>query len=59
MVLASECNNMTVQTAQGIAADKHPVIDSYTKFLTFQCGYCTPGFVVTAQAYDYFIEKQA
>jgi carbon-monoxide dehydrogenase small subunit len=50
MALAAECNGMTVQTAQGIAKENHQVIDSYTKYLTFQCGYCTPGFVVTAKA---------
>lgn len=50
MVLAAECNGMTVQTAQGIAHEAHPVIEAYTKYLTFQCGYCTPGFVVTAKA---------
>ena len=50
MVLAIECDGMTVQTAQGIAQEKHPVIESYTKYHTWQCGYCTPGFVVAAKA---------
>jgi aerobic-type carbon monoxide dehydrogenase small subunit (CoxS/CutS family) len=50
MALAAECDGMNVQTAQGIAHEAHPVVDSYTKYLTFQCGYCTPGFVVTAKA---------
>ena len=50
MVLAAECDGATVQTAQGIAHEEHPVIESYTNYLTYQCGYCTPGFVVTAKA---------
>lgn len=50
MVLANECDGMEVQTALGIANIQHPITESYTKYLTFQCGYCTPGFVVTAKA---------
>jgi aerobic-type carbon monoxide dehydrogenase small subunit (CoxS/CutS family) len=50
MALVAECDGMNVQTAQGIAREDHPIIESYTKYLTFQCGYCTPGFVVTAKA---------
>ena len=50
MVLANECDGMAVQTALGIANEGHPIAESYTKYLTFQCGYCTPGFVVTAKA---------
>ncbi|MEE9418892.1 MAG: 2Fe-2S iron-sulfur cluster-binding protein, partial [Desulfatiglandaceae bacterium] len=33
-----------------IAADNHPLIDAYVKHHCMQCGYCTPGFVVTAKA---------
>jgi len=28
----------------------HPLIDSYVKHHCMQCGYCTPGFVVTSKA---------
>jgi aerobic-type carbon monoxide dehydrogenase small subunit (CoxS/CutS family) len=49
MALAIECDGMNVQTAQGIAISKHPIIESYTKYHTWQCGFCTPGFVVTAK----------
>jgi aerobic-type carbon monoxide dehydrogenase small subunit (CoxS/CutS family) len=49
MALAIECDGMNVQTAQGIAISKHPIIESYTKYHTWQCGYCRPGFVVTAK----------
>ena len=50
MALACECNGATIETTQGIARDKHPIIDSYVKYQTRQCGYCTPGFVATAKA---------
>ena len=29
---------------------KHPLIETYVKHHAMQCGYCTPGFVVTAKA---------
>jgi aerobic-type carbon monoxide dehydrogenase small subunit (CoxS/CutS family) len=50
MTLAIECNGKTVETVEGIAAANHPLIDAYVKHHCMQCGYCTPGFVVTAKA---------
>ncbi len=50
LTLAIECNNAVIETAEGIAKVKHPIIDSYIKWNAFQCGYCTPGFVTTAKA---------
>jgi aerobic-type carbon monoxide dehydrogenase small subunit (CoxS/CutS family) len=50
MTLAIECNGMTVETIERIAADHHPLIDAYIKHHALQCGYCTPGFIVTAKA---------
>lgn len=50
MTLAIECNGKTVETIEGIAAANHPLIDTYVKHHCMQCGYCTPGFVVTAKA---------
>jgi aerobic-type carbon monoxide dehydrogenase small subunit (CoxS/CutS family) len=50
MVLAAECDGASIETAQGIAKSEHPIFDSYTTFHTWQCGYCTPGFLVTAKA---------
>jgi aerobic-type carbon monoxide dehydrogenase small subunit (CoxS/CutS family) len=50
--LAVECEGKSVETIEGIAANPKwgPLIDSYTKWDAMQCGYCTPGFVVTAKA---------
>ena len=50
MTLAIECDGATIETAEGIAAVKHPLIEAYVKHHCMQCGYCTPGFVVTAKA---------
>jgi aerobic-type carbon monoxide dehydrogenase small subunit (CoxS/CutS family) len=48
--LAIECDGVTIETAEGIAKIKHPLVDLYVKHHCMQCGYCTPGFIVTAKA---------
>lgn len=50
LTLACECNGARIETAEGIAKARHPIIQSYIKWNAFQCGYCTPGFVTTAKA---------
>ena len=50
MTLAIECGGKSVQTAEGIAAENHPLIPAYVEHHAMQCGYCTPGFVTTAKA---------
>jgi aerobic-type carbon monoxide dehydrogenase small subunit (CoxS/CutS family) len=50
MVLAIECDGRTIETVEGIARDNHPLIESYVEHHAMQCGYCTPGFVVTSKA---------
>ncbi len=50
LTLACECDGAEIETAEGIAKAKHPIIQSYIKWNAFQCGYCTPGFVTTAKA---------
>jgi len=50
MTLACQCNGATVETAEGVAKAKHPLVEAYVKYNAFQCGYCTPGFVCTAKA---------
>ncbi len=51
-MLAAECEGTCIQTVEGIAADPKwkPLIDAYCKWDAMQCGYCTPGFLVTAKA---------
>jgi aerobic-type carbon monoxide dehydrogenase small subunit (CoxS/CutS family) len=50
MMLAIECGGATIETIEGIARANHPLIDAYVKHSCMQCGFCTPGFVVTAKA---------
>ncbi len=50
--LAVECEGKSIETVEGIAANPKwkPLIDAYCKWDAMQCGYCTPGFVVSAKA---------
>jgi aerobic-type carbon monoxide dehydrogenase small subunit (CoxS/CutS family) len=50
MMLAIECAGKTIETVEGIAKADHPLIEAYIKHSCMQCGFCTPGFVVTAKA---------
>jgi aerobic-type carbon monoxide dehydrogenase small subunit (CoxS/CutS family) len=50
MVLAADCEGAVIETAEGIADTGHPLIEAYIMNWTAQCGYCTPGFLVTAKA---------
>ena len=50
--LAIECEGKAIQTIEGIAADPkwEPLIDAYCRWDAMQCGYCTPGFLMSAKA---------
>jgi aerobic-type carbon monoxide dehydrogenase small subunit (CoxS/CutS family) len=50
MILAMGCNNKVIQTAEGVAKANTKLLDAYVYNHCMQCGYCTPGFIVTAQA---------
>jgi aerobic-type carbon monoxide dehydrogenase small subunit (CoxS/CutS family) len=50
MTLAIECDGKSVETIEGIARTNHPLIEAYVRYSCMQCGFCTPGFVVTAKA---------
>lgn len=50
MLLAIECDGKVVETVEGIASAGHPLIEAYVNNHAMQCGYCTPGFVVTSKA---------
>jgi aerobic-type carbon monoxide dehydrogenase small subunit (CoxS/CutS family) len=50
MMLAIECTGVTIETIEGIAASGHPIVQAYMDNNCMQCGYCTPGFIVTAKA---------
>ena len=50
LALAIECDGKKIQTAEGVALSKHPLIETYVMNHCMQCGYCTPGFICTSKA---------
>jgi aerobic-type carbon monoxide dehydrogenase small subunit (CoxS/CutS family) len=50
MTLAVDCDQKSIETIEGIARKNHPLIEAYVKYHCMQCGFCTPGFIVTAKA---------
>jgi len=52
LVLGLECDGRSVTTVEGLAADGrlHPLQEAFAELGAAQCGYCTPGFLVTAKA---------
>jgi aerobic carbon-monoxide dehydrogenase small subunit len=52
LVLAVEANGKSLTTIEGIAlpGGLHPLQQSFLEQAAFQCGICTPGFIVSAIA---------
>jgi len=50
LTLAVECDGMAIETAEGVAGANPGLIEAYVLNHCMQCGYCTPGFIVTAKA---------
>jgi len=52
LVLAVESGGRRVTTVEGLAADGrlHPLQESFADLGAAQCGYCTPGILMTAKA---------
>ena len=52
LVLAVECEGRKVTTVEGLAADGrlHPLQECFADLGAAQCGYCTPGILITAKA---------
>ncbi|MBA0087451.1 MAG: (2Fe-2S)-binding protein [Acidobacteria bacterium Pan2503] len=52
LVLALECAGRSVLTVEGLGAEGrlHPLQDAFADLGAAQCGYCTPGILVTAKA---------
>jgi len=53
MVLAAQCDGREVRTIEGLAAADgtlHPVQAAFIEHDGFQCGFCTPGQVMSAVA---------
>ena len=52
LVLALECGGREILTVEGLSGDGrlHPLQDAFADTGAAQCGYCTPGILVTAKA---------
>ncbi len=51
LVLGLACAGKRIDTVEGMAgADLHPLQKAFADLGAAQCGYCTPGFLLTAQA---------
>ncbi len=48
-VLAMDAQGKELQTLEGIAEKNHPIIAAFVANDAQQCGYCTPGFVVSSK----------
>jgi aerobic-type carbon monoxide dehydrogenase small subunit (CoxS/CutS family) len=51
LVLALACDGHRVRTVEGMAGARlHPLQEAFANLGAAQCGYCTPGFLLAAQA---------
>jgi len=52
LVLALECEGKRVETIEGVArgSELHPLQAAFADLGGSQCGYCTPGVIMTAKA---------
>jgi len=52
LMLAVECEDAQITTVEGLAADGrlHPLQECFADLGAAQCGYCTPGILITAKA---------
>jgi carbon-monoxide dehydrogenase small subunit len=59
LTLAVQARGASVTTIEGLGSpgDMHPVQQAFYESMSFQCGFCTPGFLMTTVAY--LIERAA
>ena len=52
LVLAAECAGKAIETVEGLQDGNrlHPLQETFADLGAAQCGYCTPGILVTAKA---------
>nr|WP_246451038.1 (2Fe-2S)-binding protein [Allostreptomyces psammosilenae] len=52
LTLAAQCEDREITTIEGLARDgvRHPVQDAFIRHDGFQCGFCTPGQIMSAVA---------
>ena len=62
LLLAVQANGATILTVEGLAktqngAPLHPIQQGFLETLGFQCGFCTPGFLMTI--YEFLNENSS
>jgi xanthine dehydrogenase YagT iron-sulfur-binding subunit len=52
LTLAATCDGRAITTIEGLARDgrPHPLQDAFVRYDALQCGYCTPGQIMSAVA---------
>jgi carbon-monoxide dehydrogenase small subunit len=52
LLFGAECEDAEILTVEGLADDArlHPLQEAFADLGAAQCGYCTPGFLLTAKA---------
>jgi aerobic carbon-monoxide dehydrogenase small subunit len=53
MILALDCKNKTIETLEGLSNDPrhlHPLQQAFVTTDSSQCGFCTPGMILSAKA---------
>jgi aerobic-type carbon monoxide dehydrogenase small subunit (CoxS/CutS family) len=54
MTLTVECDGWDITTIEGLHGEEpaslHPLQESFMEYTAFQCGYCTPGIIMSAKA---------
>jgi aerobic-type carbon monoxide dehydrogenase small subunit (CoxS/CutS family) len=53
LMLAAQANGRTLKTVEGLSADGglHPLQRAFHEAHALQCGFCTPGFLMSMEAY--------
>jgi carbon-monoxide dehydrogenase small subunit len=53
LILAVEVDNTEIVTLRGLSRDEklHPLQEAFIRESAIQCGFCTPGFILTAFSY--------
>jgi xanthine dehydrogenase YagT iron-sulfur-binding subunit len=50
-ILAIDAQGRKIETLEGVAAKKHPIIQAFVNNDAQQCGYCTPGMVMASKGF--------